>query len=513
VADDYAYLSSLSAHPKRPGDTSNLNPAFATPLANAIRQARAAGLNVGVESGFREPTQTGSAYDAGGNSSHTYGLAADISGLGSANSPQVQQWQKIAEANGLHNPYGIGDTAEFNHWQLPPQPLEKNPQLLASLQAAKATGNFGNVWSAYNSGGGPSRVATATPGTTVGDYYHTTMIHESGGKNIPAAGGGGAGGYWQFSPKTWSSVSAANPDLKLPDNPLAANLDQQTAAMKALTQQNVDALTKAGIPINDKNVYMAHFLGPDGATKFIGAMNQNPNASAADLFPNEAKANAGVFYANGQPRTLSQVFAAQTGNQGTGNTTGFGPNATASTGATPPGTTLTSVGGGDASKLPGFGTAAASKSFTEGLEKLAPGLAGGAGAGGQGGQGQQPQPSPILPPPEARNVAPPLAPAMEAQLTGYMPKPYGQTLNSFATPLEWGSAPPGASPYAPGLAAGANPLSVQPPATQQGAGTQMAATQPIGTSLTSLDPALYQQRLAMLYGTSSGSSPYGGGYG
>jgi hypothetical protein len=94
-----------------------------------------------------------------------------------------------------------------------------------------------------------------------------------------------------------------------------------------------------------------------------------------------------------------------------------------------------------------------------------------------------------------------------------MPKPYGQTLNSFATPLEWGAAPPGASPYAPGLAAGANPLSVQPPPNQQGAGTQMAATQPIGTSLTSLDPQAYQDRLALLYGTSSGLSPYGGGYG
>ena len=509
--DDYAYLNGLSAHPKRAGDTSNLNPAFATPLANALRQARAAGLPVGLESGFREPTQTGSAYDAGGNSSHSYGLAGDISGLDGPNGKITNQWATIASQNGLHNPYGIGDKAEFNHWQLPPQPLEQNPTLLASLQAAKATGNFATVWSAYNSGGGPSRPSVPTPGTTVGDYYHTTMIHESGGKSIPAAEGGGAGGYWQFSPKTWSSISAAHPDLKLPDNPLAANLDQQSAAMKALTQQNVDALTKAGVPINDKNVYMAHFLGPDGATKFIGAMNQNPNASAADLFPNEAKANAGVFYANGQPRTLSQVFAAQTGNQGTGNTTGFGPNATASTAPAPIGTTLTSVGGGDASKLPGFGTAAASKSFTEGLEKVFPGLAG--GAGGQSAGEPNIQPSPIIPPPPARNVSQFLqagAPQQISQaLTGYTPKPYGQTLNSFATPLEWGSAPPGASPYAPSSAAGPNPLSVQPPPNQQGAGTQMAATQPIGISLNSLDPMAMQQRMALLYGTGAGGA-YGG---
>jgi hypothetical protein len=202
----------------------------------------------------------------------------------------------------------------------------------------------------------------------------------------------------------------------------------------------------------------------------------------------------------------------------TGKTAPATDTTTASAAAAPIGTTLTSVGGGDTSKLPGFGTAAASKSFTEGLEKLT----GGAGAGGQGDQGPpKVQPSPfitpeqlgpgIIPPPAPRNVAPPLAPAMETQLTGYAPKPYGQTLNSFATPLEWGSAPPGASPYAPGLAAGPNPLQVQPPPNQQGAGTQMAATSPIGTSLNSLDPMALQQRMALLYGTGAAGA-YGGGY-
>ena len=245
------------------------------------------------------------------------------------------------------------------------------------------------------------------------------------------------------------------------------------------TQAAANVAKSAGIGPDDD----IGFSDPAKAQKFMRALVTQEQGGAGSAYPDE-------------------MIAAAVG--------GKAPPTTAA--PAPVGTTLTSVGGGDASKLPGFGTAAASKSFTEGLEKLAPGIAGGTGAGGQGGQDQQPQPSPILPPPEARNVAPPLAPAMEAQLTGYMPKPYGQTLNSFATPLEWGSAPPGASPYAPGLAAGANPLSVQPPATQQGAGTQMAATSPIGTSLSSLDPEAYQQRLAMLYGTTGGQGGYGGGY-
>jgi hypothetical protein len=158
--DARAYLAGLSQHQTRPGDTANFHPDFAVKLANAIQQARAQGLPIGVMSGFREPNQTGSAYDAGGNSSHSYGLASDISGLDGPNGNITNQWAKIAGANGLSNPYGVGNAAEFNHWQLPPQPLERSPQLLAKLQAAKGSGNFQNVWNAYSANTGGATTAT-----------------------------------------------------------------------------------------------------------------------------------------------------------------------------------------------------------------------------------------------------------------------------------------------------------------------------------------------------------------
>ena len=149
-----SYLASLSAHQGRPGDTSNLNPQFAIGMANAIQQARAAGMPVGLSSGFREAGQTGSAYDAGGNSSHTYGLASDISGLDGPNGKITNAWAQIAQQNGLHNPYGVGNRAEFNHWQLPSLPLEQTPQLLGQLKAAKASGNMQSVWNAFSPPGG-----------------------------------------------------------------------------------------------------------------------------------------------------------------------------------------------------------------------------------------------------------------------------------------------------------------------------------------------------------------------
>jgi hypothetical protein len=157
---DRQFLASLSAHTDRAGDTANLNPQFASRMAAAIRQARAQGLQVSVESAFREPGQTGSAYDAGGNSSHSYGLAVDIAGLDGPNGPKTQRWAQIAQANGLSNPYGIGNASEFNHWQLPPVPLERTPQLLASLKTAKATGNYADVWKAYSGATPESQTAT-----------------------------------------------------------------------------------------------------------------------------------------------------------------------------------------------------------------------------------------------------------------------------------------------------------------------------------------------------------------
>lgn len=507
--DDYAYLAGLSAHPKRPGDTSNFNPAFAKSLANAIRQARAAGLNIGLESGFRSPStlvsQGGASnaarYDAGGNSSHSYGVAGDVSGLDGPNGKITNQWAQIATANGLHNPYGVGDAAEFNHWQLPEQPLEKNPQLLASLKQAAATANIHNVWSAYNSGGGPSRPGTPTPGTPVNDFYHTAMMHESGGKNIPNAAGGwsAAGGYYQFTPPTWAAMRAAHPELNLPANIADANQDQQTAAYHQLVNTNVAALQAANLPINDKNVFMASFLGGGGATKFLSAMKDNPNASAADLFPKEAQANPTIFYANGKPRSLNDVFALQTGKFGTGNTTGFGPNATAApaVASTTPGTSLSGVAAG---ALPGFPDKASSDLFTKGLEQVT-GKSG--GAPGQGGQDQPAQPSPMLgPPPMARNVSPMIPPAGSGAMS---PQTYGQTINSLNAPLQWGATPIGASPYAVNLPVGGRQAGAPQPVGAQ--------SQPMGTSLTSIqnmDPQAYQDKLALLYGAQAGG---GGSYG
>jgi hypothetical protein len=199
-----AYLKSLSSHPGRAGDTDYLNPEFAIKLANSIQQARAEGIPASLFSGFRTPGQTGSTYDEEGNSSHSYGLASDIGGIGGAGSATALRWQQIAQANGLSNPYGINNAAEFNHWQLPPQPLERTPQLLSALKTAAATGDMNQVWAAYS----PQSVGGGQKSWTADQVFNAIYQQESGGGTNPAAGNN----VMQIQPGTWKIYAQPGED-------------------------------------------------------------------------------------------------------------------------------------------------------------------------------------------------------------------------------------------------------------------------------------------------------------
>jgi len=47
------------------------------------------------------------------------------------------------------------------------------------------------------------------------------------------------------------------------------------------------------------DLYLAHFLGVGGATKFLASYDQNPGGNAASLFPAAARANRSIFYDRG----------------------------------------------------------------------------------------------------------------------------------------------------------------------------------------------------------------------
>ncbi len=66
---------------------------------------------------------------------------------------------------------------------------------------------------------------------------------------------------------------------------------------------------KAKGPVGSTDLYLAHFLGPSGAARFLGGMREDSQQPAEDLFPEAAASNPGVFYDRaGQPRSLQQIY-------------------------------------------------------------------------------------------------------------------------------------------------------------------------------------------------------------
>ena len=120
------FLASMTNHPDRPGDTSNMKPEFATRLASAIKQANAEGIPARLGSGYRDADQLlrqgdrskAAYFDASGQSKHTDGTASDVAGIGLPGSQSARRWAEIASANGLAVPYGYDNPKEWNHTEL-----------------------------------------------------------------------------------------------------------------------------------------------------------------------------------------------------------------------------------------------------------------------------------------------------------------------------------------------------------------------------------------------------------
>jgi Transglycosylase SLT domain len=126
---------------------------------------------------------------------------------------------------------------------------------------------------------------------------------------------GGQVGYGQYADAITKTASgdyvvvdptARKEIMKLRDDPVASS-----AMAGVLTQSNSFQLTgKIGRRPTDGELYMAHFMGVGGAAKLINSAVDDPQASAAKMFPSAAAANRSIFYdKQGNARTVSEVYA------------------------------------------------------------------------------------------------------------------------------------------------------------------------------------------------------------
>src|SRR2546429_1645261 len=113
------------------------------------------------------------------------------------------------------------------------------------------------------------------------------------GKYADAISKSSSGNYYVNDPSMRTSI------MKLRDDPDAAS-----SMAAVLTQSNSFKLTgKIGRRPTDSELYMAHFMGVGGAAKLISNAEDNPNASAARLFPNAAAANRSIFFSSRRRHT------------------------------------------------------------------------------------------------------------------------------------------------------------------------------------------------------------------
>lgn len=181
-----------------------------------------------------------------------------------------------------------------------------------------------------------SAIALASSKTGVDfDYLLGQAKLESGLNANAKAGTSSASGLYQFIEQSWLSVVkkhgaehgmawAANSigqsssgrlsvgDAGTKAAILALRNDPNAASLMAAEYASDNKASLEGTlnrPASGTDLYMAHFMGLGGATKFLKTMQANPQASGVALFPAAARANHNVFYdSNNQPRTLSAIY-------------------------------------------------------------------------------------------------------------------------------------------------------------------------------------------------------------
>ncbi len=91
--------------------------------------------------------------------------------------------------------------------------------------------------------------------------------------------------------------------LDMRKNPYLAAL----MAAEMLKHDAADIGGKLGRDLSNEEIYLAHFLGPGDAFKFLAKVDSQPKAVAAKLLPKPARANKPIFYARSKSLSVAEV--------------------------------------------------------------------------------------------------------------------------------------------------------------------------------------------------------------
>ena len=167
------------------------------------------------------------------------------------------------------------------------------------------------------------------------EYLLTTAKIESNLNPSAQASTSSAKGLYQFIDQTWlgtmkqdgaglglgryadAITRSSDGHYEVSDPAMRAAIlrlraDPQASAMLAgaLTRNNATLVSGSiGRQPTNGELYIAHFLGADGAGKLINGAASRPQASAAAMFPHAAAANHNIFYdGHGRARSVGEVY-------------------------------------------------------------------------------------------------------------------------------------------------------------------------------------------------------------
>jgi hypothetical protein len=82
-------------------------------------------------------------------------------------------------------------------------------------------------------------------------------------------------------------------------------------AAEMLKRDSARIAGRIGRPLSFGETYLAHFLGPDDAERFMAKVVAEPKAQAAALLPKPARANRTIFYAKAGKRKVKSLSVAE----------------------------------------------------------------------------------------------------------------------------------------------------------------------------------------------------------
>jgi hypothetical protein len=191
-----------------------------------------------------------------------------------------------------------------------PQAAPANPVVDAIRQGAKASGtefeyllNTAQRESSLD----PSAKARTSSATGLFQFIEQTwlaMVKKDGARL------GLSEEARQIAQRPDGSFAVSDPAARREILALREDPEIASSVAGAFTQRNRDMLANGlGREPRSSDLYIAHFLGAGGALELIRQASANPQASAADIFPEAAKANRSIFYDRaGAPRGAGEVY-------------------------------------------------------------------------------------------------------------------------------------------------------------------------------------------------------------